>query len=259
VDAPDLKECSSSKATDQIKEKTHMRTTMLMLIAVGTIAVTGCATSGRYVLLKEYSPTVPAKVNSPLDGVTVSIQNFQEEFNIKDKIPNGDLDEPVGFPFTKMTASDERAWNQELKALKKSSLKKDWREIGNVRNGFGAVLSKVYAVNPAGEWLTNALKLDLEAQGARVIDDAHAADATVSVDGAIRFFKIDMYMAYKSDLVVTMQLKVKDKPPIPLTIHTRAGGTAWSSSSYEYFQCIRLNQQKFSRVLIDEIEKALKT
>ena len=130
--------------------------------------------------------------------------------------------------------------------------------IYGLRNGFGMVMSKVYALNSPVEWLTDTLKLDLQQHGAQVVDTSNAGASTVSIDGTIRYFKIDIYMAYWADLIVDVQIRVKDKPPINRTIHTRAGQTAWSSSSFEYYQSIRQCQQKLSGVVIAEIEQALK-
>jgi hypothetical protein len=100
--------------------------------------------------------------------------------------------------------------------------------------------------------------MDLREQGAKIVERPEAGDATVSIEGSIRYFKIDIYMKYWADLIVEVRLKVKDKPLVERTIHTTAGQAAWSSSSFEYYQSIRQCQQKLSRALIDEIEKTLK-
>lgn len=234
-----------------------MRSASLLVGSLAVLTLTGCATNGRRVLLKEYAPTLTGRPDSPLKGATICLVPFQEEFNIKEKAPTDPPNEPPPFPFVKMADDAERSWNAEVEARVRSSSERDWKEIGNLRNGFGMIMSQVYAVNPVNEWLRQALKLDLEAAGAKVVDASQAADAVLTVDGVIRYFKIDIYMAYKADLVVALQLKRKDKPVTPVTLYTRAGQTAWSGSSYEFFQSIRLCQQKFSRVLIAEIEKVL--
>ena len=228
-----------------------------LLLAVSTL-LCGCATSGRRVLLKEYSPTVLRKANSPLTGAMVSIKPFGEMFNIKDLLPDKSTFEPPGYTYLKMTPEQVQMWDRDVVAQKKSSSESNWKEIGNVRNGFGMVLSKVYAVNPPGQWLADTLKMDLREQGASIVEGPEASNATVSIEGSIRYFKVDIYMKYWADLIVDVRLKVKDKPTIERTIHTTGGQAAWSSSSFEYYQPIRQCQQKLSRALIDEIEKSLK-
>lgn len=232
------------------------------LVVCSTVIFTGCATSGRHVLLKEYNPTVPPKADSLLKGATVSIKAFGDAFNInnnlEDNVGSKTTEEPQGYSYIKMTPEQEKAWNRDVEARKRSSSEKDWKAIGYVRNGFGMVMSKVYAINSPVEWLTDTLKMDLQQQGAQVVDTSQAGTATVSIEGTIRYFKIDIYMAYWADLIVDVQIRVKDKPPINRTIHTRAGQTAWSTSSFEYYQSMRQCQQKLSRIVLAEIEKELK-
>lgn len=216
---------------------------------------TGCATSGRYVLLREYNPTIEKKMNSPLKGVTVAVKPFVEDFKVDAKletIPNfKNLDEPPNFAVLKMAEADVKRWGQEAHNLHAANDKGNWKEIGYVRNGFGAVLSKVHALSPPGQWLTDTLKTDLPQAGAQVTD---SGDADVEVRGTIRFFKVDIYMKYWADLIVDVEIQPKGKPPVTRRIHTSGGQAAWSSSSWEYYQPIRQCQQKLTQTLIAEIE-----
>ncbi|MCC7377231.1 MAG: hypothetical protein IT581_21395 [Verrucomicrobiales bacterium] len=231
---------------------------LVALAGVVLLMTTGCATSGRRVLLKEYGPTVPVSDASPLKGVTVAIGNFTEAFNIDDKLSDKQPVEPPGYEYQKMSKADEDTWNQDVKKRKKGGSEKSWKEIGYVRNGFGMVMSKVYALNPSGEWLGETLRRDVAAKGATVVGSPTDGAPQVSVSGSIKFFKIDIYMKYWADLIVDVTITVPGKPPIERTIHTTAGQTAWSSSSFEYYQSIRQCQQKLSRALIAEIEGALR-
>lgn len=228
-----------------------------LVLLVGMF-LTGCATSGRRVLLKEYGPTVPQRVDSPLKGITVSIEPFGEHFGINDQPPGKNSVEPASYSFLKMTPEQEKQWSRDVAARKKSSDEKDWKQIGYVRNLYGIVMSKVYAVNPSGQWLADTLKMDLRQQGATVVEGADSAKATVRLKGSIRYFKIDIYMKYWADLVVDVQIQARDKPPVERTLHTSAGQTAWSGSSFEYFQTIRECQQKLSLALLNELENVLK-
>ena len=127
-----------------------------------------------------------------------------------------------------------------------------------MRNGFGKVVSRVYAINDPGQWLTDTLKADLVKLGARVVDAPQEAGAEITVGGTINYFKIDIYLSYWADLIVDVQMKPKANPATSLSVHTKAGRVAWSGSSYEYYQSLRECQQKFSQLVIAELEQHLK-
>jgi len=231
--------------------------TMALPLAV-MLAGAGCATSGRYVVLKEFSSPRSSEENSPLKGHTVCVEPFVSAFNINDQLPDKNTIEPPNYSYVKMTREETQMWDNEDKRLRMTANKADWPQIGYVRNGFGKVLSRVYALEDPGAWLTDTLKADLQKLGARVVDKSQEGDAEITVGGAIKYLKIDVYMSYWADLVVDVQLKPRTKAPTTLSLHTKAGQAAWSSSSFEYYQSLRQCQQKFSRLVIADIEQGLK-
>jgi hypothetical protein len=236
--------------------RTSTMTKMLLLAAMMTGA--GCATSGRYVVLKEFSPPTPSQENSPLKGHTLCVKPFASGFSINDKLPDKNTTEPPNYTYVRMTKEETKMWDDEDTLLRKTMKKSELPQIGYVRNGFGAVMSKVYALNDPGLWLTDTLKADLEKLGARVVDAPQEAEAEITLGGTINYFKIDVYMSYWADLIVDVQLKPKTKPATTRSIHTKAGRGAWSSSSFEYYQSLRECQQKFSRLVITNLEQLLK-
>ena len=50
----------------------------------------------------------------------------------------------------------------------------------------------------------------------------------------------------------------QDCPPNERAVNP-TGDTAYSGSNWEYYQSLRPCQQKFSRIVIEELEKALKS
>jgi nucleoside phosphorylase len=91
--------------------------------------------------------------------------------------------------------------------------------------------------------------------GAHVADPSQEADADLTVGGTIMFLKIDIYMKYWADLIVNVELKQRNKEATNLSLHTTGGRVAWTASSWEYYQPLRECQQKFSRVLIGDMEQ----
>src|SRR5262245_51892903 len=131
----------------------------LMLLTAALLFATGCATNGRYVLLKEYSATGPAGQAELLRGKTICIQPFHCASSLTTPDPKTQPELPDGFKFVEFTVEQNKTWDKEFRALEKTTPKDDLREIGNLRNMFGMVMSHVYALNDPGAWLAETLKM----------------------------------------------------------------------------------------------------
>ena len=168
---------------------------MFTMMAVAGMAVlsTGCATSGRYVLLKEYGPSVPLPSNPPLKGMTICIKDLQVAPSIIGPDPQTKPEQPVAFSFVPFTSEQSKIWDQEFRAIKRATTKDNWRKIGHVRNGFGMIMSHVHALNDPGPWLADSLKMDLELQGAKVVGPSQADSADISLSGKIQFCRVDIH------------------------------------------------------------------
>jgi hypothetical protein len=222
------------------------------------LAGAGCATSGRYVALKEFSVSKLAEESSPLKGCVVCVKPFASSFSIDEQLPDKNTAEPPNYTYVRPTKEEAKLWDEEVRHRKKTTSKTDWPQIGYVRNGFGMVMSKVYALHDPGLWLADTLRADLQKLGARVVDSSQEADADISVCGTIKYFKVDIYMSMWSDLVVDVELKPKAKTARTRPFHTRAAQVAWIGSSFEFYQSLRECQQKFSRLVIADMELLLK-
>ncbi len=230
----------------------------MALFAVTALVVSGCATSGRHVLLKEYGPSVPVLADQPLKGKTICLKTFQYASNLTSAEPKTKAAQPGQFIFVQFTSEQSKTWDKEFRALKKTTTKADWREIGNVRNGFGMVMSHVYALNDPSLWLVESLKMDLESQGAKVVDAAQSDSADISISGKIDFCRVDIYMKIWGDLVVDLELQPKNGSPAHAVLHTDGGTVGWVGATSEFYKPLRECRQKLSWLLTQEISKALK-
>ena len=115
--------------------------TLIAFIALGT----GCVTNGRRILLKEYGPSVPVIASNSLKGVTICLKGFDSASNLVALQLKTKPEEIDGFKYRDFTREQDRQWDKEWRALEKQ--KGATREIGNMRNGFGMVMSHVYALN----------------------------------------------------------------------------------------------------------------
>ena len=230
----------------------------LLALVAPVVLGTGCVTNGRRVLLKEYGPSVPALAEGNLQGTTICIKGFSCVSNLVSLELKTKPEEPIPFKYMDLTHEQDKLWDKEMKTLRKQASPEGSREIGNLRNGWGMVMSHVYALNDPADWLTESLKLDLEAQGAKVVDTSQAASADVSISGTIQLCRADLYMAVKGTLVVDIEVQPKQGEARHKQIHTHGATAAMMASEGEYFHALRDARQKFSILAIREISQAMK-
>jgi hypothetical protein len=229
----------------------------LALIAVMLLS-TGCVTNGRRVLLKEYGPSVPESAGGKLQGVTICVKEFTSAPDLMALETKLKPEEPLPFKYTKQTREEDQAWSKEMKALKKQTPKKaELAKIGNMRNGFGMVLSHIYALNDPAAWLTESLKYDLEAQGAKVVGPSEEANADVSVSGILQMCRADMYVVVDGNLFIDLEVQPKTGQARRRQVYTHGATAAMLASEGEYFHAFRDARQKFSIITAREIVAAV--
>jgi uncharacterized lipoprotein YajG len=234
------------------------RSSLLALIATAFLG-TGCATNGRRILLKEYGPSVPVLADtSSLKGATICLKGFTSASDLFGMEPKAKAEELKPFKYMNLTREQDKLWATEMKALQKQNKKAVLPKIGNLRNGYGMVMSHVYALNDPAGWLLESLKLDLEAQGARVVDASQAAAADVSVSGTLQVCRADMYFVINGTLLVDLEVQPKGGEARRKQIHTHGATAAAMASEGEYFHALRDARQQFSIRAIREISQALR-
>jgi hypothetical protein len=231
----------------------------LATLAFTTLFGAGCATNGRQILLKEYGPSIPAADLTDLHGVTVCIEHIDSATNLVDLKPTTKPEEPENFKYVDRTREQDKQWDTEQKALRKQKKKKtELVEIGNLRNGFGMVMSHVYVYNDPAGWIAEGLKYDLEQQGAKVVSPAEASAADVRLSGTLQLCRVDMYMTESADMLVDVNVIPKQGDPIHRQIHTHGATGAMLASEGEYFHALRDAREKFSIFVSREIAHAVK-
>jgi hypothetical protein len=228
----------------------------LWLFLLGLVLLsTGCVTNGRRVLLKEYGPSIAVTDSNSLKGVTVCLKGFETAPDLVALKPASKPEKLEGFKYTHLTREQDKEWDREQRALQKAKRAGELK-IGNMRNGWGMVMSHVYALNDPVDWMVQGLKYDLEAQGARVVDAAEAGAADVVVGGKIELLRADMYMTVNSAMLVDLAVQPKSGPPRQRQIHTHGATAAMLASEGEYFHALRDARQKFSILVAKEIQEA---
>jgi hypothetical protein len=118
-------------------------------------------------------------------------------------------------------------------------------------------MSHIYAMNDPADWLRETLAMDLQAQGANVVTSEKCKSSDVALGGNIAFLRVDSYMKVWADLVVNLELKLKDQVQRS-TLHTDGGGMNWIGGTGEFYQPLRESRQKFSFLVTREILKFTK-
>jgi len=223
-----------------------------------TISQTGCVTNGRRVLLKEYGPSIKPVAGADLNGTTVCLKGFTCATNLVSFVLNLKAEEPSPYSYIDRTREQDKIWDAEQRDLQKQSTQANLTQIGNMRNGFGMVMSHVYALNDPAAWFAEGLKYDLEAQGAKVVDASQADSADVMVSGTIQRCSLDMYMTVDGQILVDLDVQPKQGEARHRQIHTHGATAAVLASEGEYFHALRDCRQKFSILTIQEISQTLK-
>jgi hypothetical protein len=225
-------------------------------LAAGLVLGTGCVTNGRQILLKEYGASIPVADDAPLKGATICLKGFTCAPDLISLELKSKAEEPTLFKYADLTREQDKVWEQEMKALQKQKVTAT--KIGNMRNAFGMVMSHVYALNDPGAWLTESLKFDLEAHGAKVVDASQAASADASMGGTIQLCRTDMYMTVNGSLVVDLEVQPRQGAVRRKQIHTHGATAAMLASEGEYFHALRDARQKFAIFAIGELLEAMR-
>jgi len=225
---------------------------ILVVLAIGS----GCANmTTRRVALKEFNTCIPKNRYSSIQGKTVHVAKFTYARNEAVMKTAPAPHEPMGYSYQKFTKEEIKKWDKEQKPLSKGFAKSDANKIGVVRNGYGIPCGGVYVLNDPGEWMKACIEMEVTNQGGRVVPDEKSAD--VSVSGTITWLAIDMYMKYWSDLIVNVKVTANGKTTEE-TLHTYGQKTAWSASSFEFYDPIRQCLQQQLHLILQNIEKTSK-
>ncbi|HKQ39171.1 MAG TPA: hypothetical protein VJ063_13930 [Verrucomicrobiae bacterium] len=191
-----------------------------------------------------------------MKGVTVCLKGFTRAPDLISLELKTKPEEPAQFKYADFTREQDKRWDAEMKLLEKQSKEASWTKIGNMRNGFGMVMSHVYALNDPVAWLTDSMRYDLEAQGAKVVDASQESAADVSVSGIIQLCREDMYMTVNASMVVDLEVQPRKGQPSKKQIHTHGATAAMLASEGEYFHALRDARQKFSILATRQIVQA---
>lgn len=230
----------------------------LFAVIVSALFQTGCVTNGRRVLLKEYGPSIEPVAGADLSGKTICVKSITCAPSLVTYELKSKPEEPAVYKYIERSPDQDKVWTDEQRAMQKTTKEADWKEIGNMRNAWGMVMSHVYAMNDPAEWMAQGLKYDLEKQGAKVVDASEADGADVVISATLQRLSTDMYMTVDGQMVVDLEVQPKSGDARNRQIYTHGATAAVLASEGEYFHAMRDCREKFSIFTIQEISEALK-
>jgi len=133
----------------------------------------------------------------------------------------------------------------------------DKKVVGTVRNGFGMRTADVIPTNSVPDWVTQAMKTELELSGYTVTAGGANAGGTV-VSGEILNVFCDMYFSYTGQ--ISLLARVSNGGKEVLNKHYSgegSAGIAWGGTEQSYAQSLALALAVALKQFVAELDKSL--
>lgn len=132
--------------------------------------------------------------------------------------------------------------------------------VGEVRNGFGMHTADVVAANSVAEWVTNAMKLELERAGFTVTvlsaRSNESEDAVLS--GEVIKVHCGAYFKYGGEVELAVRLERRGRTLIQKNyLGKGSAGTNWSATSKSYGVALSEALQNATQNLIAELQREI--
>lgn len=136
---------------------------------------------------------------------------------------------------------DERLWSKE--------------KIGDVRNGFGMRCADIIPQNNVADWVTDALKNELNNAGYILSEDGIASNI---IDGTVLEVYADAYFNYGGRIRLNIVLRKGDKDLLNKEYSSQKNcGMQWAATAASFGKTMELTLQDVMRQIIPDVNKAL--
>jgi hypothetical protein len=134
------------------------------------------------------------------------------------------------------------------------------KAVGTMRNGFGVRTADVLATNSVTDWVTQAVKMDLEKSGYTVIGAAGSvqAGAGAVVSGEVLNVFCDMYMSYTGRVSLLMRVS-RDRKELSTKHYSGEGsaGIAFAGTAESFAESLSLALAAALRQFIADLDAGL--
>lgn len=140
-----------------------------------------------------------------------------------------------------------------------SDQRSDKRVVGTVRNAFGMKTADVIPTNEVADWVTEAIRSELQKAGYTVVDESTAAgpDSAV-VSGEVLNVYCDMYFNYTGQVSLLARVHRGEKE---LLNQHYAGegsaGLAWAATADSYSQSLAMALQSALHKFLPDLNRQL--
>lgn len=127
--------------------------------------------------------------------------------------------------------------------------------IGQVRNTYGMVTAKVVAANDVSDWLTNALKTELENAGyqVRVSDAKEESSNTPVIKGEILTVFCDSYLTYEGEVSLYVVVENNGQEILREKYSGKGGGINVIASSEGFGNALAMALQNAAKNFIGDL------
>lgn len=135
----------------------------------------------------------------------------------------------------------------------------DKKGVGTVRNGFGMRTADVIPTNSVPDWVTQALKTELQNHG-YTVDVASAAEsskaASAVVSGEILKVFCDMYFSYTGEVSLLVKVSRDGKDVLNKNYSGEgSAGIAWTAAADSYAQSLSLALAAALKPFLADLDK----
>jgi hypothetical protein len=136
------------------------------------------------------------------------------------------------------------------------------KAVGTMRNGFGMRTADVLATNSVTDWVTQAVKMDLEKSGYTVVSAVGGVQAGTGavVSGEVLNVFCDMYMSYTGQVSLLMRVS-RDGKDLSTKHYSGEGsaGIAFAGTAESFAESLSLALAAALRQFIADLDAGLNT
>jgi len=138
----------------------------------------------------------------------------------------------------------------------------DKKVVGTVRNGFGMRTADVVPTNSVADWVTQALKTELQNEGYTVnvasAGDGSSKGANRVVSGEIRKVFCDVFFSYTGEVSLLVKVSRDGKEVLNKSYSGEgSAGTNWGATAESYSQSLALALAAALKPLLADLDKTL--
>lgn len=134
----------------------------------------------------------------------------------------------------------------------------DKSKIGTVRNGFGMATADVVPTNNVAEWVTGAIRAELERSGYTVVAAPEPGMPTTVLSGKIQNVWCDMYFTYLGEIAFDARLSRNGKEVLAKRYEANgSAGVVWGATAESFAQTLAIALSSAVKQMISDLSSSI--